>query len=694
MIYVLLLNRIYFLAVFCSHKSYIMKKYLHLLFVAISCTANAQVDWRLHWQDEGFDAIVCNEELVIGGGDDFAFVSTDTGYCFLPNETEVYNIAILKMAAGDTVYAMTYNGFVHRSTDAGQTWSSMGSLAGAPARGMYWADGMHGIVAANNVVKVSTNGGANFINSGSGRMVDFVSIGQDVYLGVGTYNNNAPLIATYDATTTGQTTIWDDALITGLKCIERIDATTLYVFTNSGYRLISTDNGANFTSTASTTDGSTPAAILDVHFWDANNGVAIIGAEIHRTSDAGITWTLQNELLSEPADWCFDASGKGYLVQGGTLYRTTDHGQSWSQQAGHIYTDFLNIEFENEYRGVACGEDGMIRITHDGGNNWFDPEIDFPPTDDMHDVAWADNDNGIICGSKTFKTSDGGRTLTQVDIGTGGTYSNAVHLSGTYIIQTTFTNRISTDGGSNWNAINGIPGILATNGTDFFASDNTGVSTSTDNGQNWTVIDAGVNAEVDLFFLDANVGFAVGTNTWRTLDGGVNWTDMGAIGYSISSVHFMSQSVGYAFYRYSDDMYYTLDGGANWTVVLDHNFGTVQDVFFNSASTGVVVTSSGGGMQVAGDICAFVNGNGNPTGMSDIASETKELILYPNPVSNTLKVKGMEIGDAFEIHSIAGRIIANDTWTGSIDVEFLKSGLYLFVAMKNDQSRSIRFVKN
>jgi hypothetical protein len=100
-----------------------------------------------------------------------------------------------------------------------------------------------------------------------------------------------------------------------------------------------------------------------------------------------------------------------------------------------------------------------------------------------------------------------------------------------------------------------------------------------------------------------------------------------------------------------------------------------------------------------GDFAQFYNIKWNPTRgrAADNGEDVKEDklsvdvadVLYPNPVSSKLFVKGLSGGEALQVIDVSGRLILSTTYKNSLDVSQLKSGMYILRV--ND--KSYRFIK-
>ena len=73
-------------------------------------------------------------------------------------------------------------------------------------------------------------------------------------------------------------------------------------------------------------------------------------------------------------------------------------------------------------------------------------------------------------------------------------------------------------------------------------------------------------------------------------------------------------------------------------------------------------------------------------------NETNTIIIYPNPVTNTLYVWGMfEANSKLEIHDITGRIVYTNAAASQVEVDVSSwmSGMY-FVTVKTEQGYTVK----
>ncbi len=278
--------------------------------------------------------------------------------------------------------------------------------------------------------------------------------------------------------TAGNIDVGNSAL--GISNISGVSATTAYVAVyptaagQQGGVWQTTDTGANWTRQTGAAFNSAASFANIVHFFNANDGVAIGDPasgfwEIYVTTNGGASYTrMPSANIPAPV-----TNEVGYLAQytylGNNIWFTTS--------AGRVYH------------------------SADKGINWSvfqSPLSDFGGTALSGDITFSTASKGLIQDNSgnLFITQNAGATWNTVTIsGTGFPYGGAIAY---------------------------VPGsnrVVSTGGDTTFA----GTSFSTDNGTTWTNVST--DQHVDVAFLDENTGYSGGFSTISTQDGVFVYSD-------------------------------------------------------------------------------------------------------------------------------------------------------------------------
>lgn len=356
-------------------------------------------------------------------------------------------------------------------------------------------------------------------------------------------------------------------------------------------------------------------------------------------------------------------AGQGLQAQ--TYQWTPTNTPAASYRFEDVYFLSPDTGFAVHYNDVQFGgEPGYIMKTGDGGNTWnilldssecYFRDVGF--TDAMHGfVGTIDQHHTGADTNIIYRTLDGGQTWTGVDNLPG---PDTAGICGLQVI--------------NDSTVYGVGRYFGPAG--FYKT--------TDNGDSWSYTDLRLFAKglVDLHFVNADTGFAIGTsgplyNTGYarilyTTDGGANWTvqytatHVQGLGWKIS---FPSRSTGYVsvqYFNFPSTEYFlkTTDGGLTWQEIAyvggPANGYNVEGMGFLNDSTGWVgggtnlyYTGDGGAswaletwgtnlnrFRFFGDSLGYCAGQGiyrmhmSPAGIS-AARERTELAGYPNPATD------------------------------------------------------------
>lgn len=284
--------------------------------------------------------------------------------------------------------------------------------------------------------------------------------------------------------------------------------------------------------------------------------------------------------LSGSEAWVVDDNGR--------IGHTTDRGTTW--QESYRQPDdipLLGVEFETPLLGYACGREGLILKTADGGATWTEQsrgassrywDLEFvSPTQ-----GWAAGDSGRV-----GHTTNGGAAWTVQQVGQPATLYGISFVNATvgwvvgYVSNGSFSGMIfkTANGGLNW----------------------------TVQKQDSTVIFYGVE------FVDASHGWAAGMDInnyaariYRTTDGGTTWQQQTVPGYGLLDIDFAGPTTGWAC-GYGNIVHTT--NGAAWQSQGPSGFEVYRSTDFINADSGWVAGSSG---------LALSTGNGGSTWVTNI----------------------------------------------------------------------------
>ena len=217
------------------------------------------------------------------------------------------------------------------------------------------------------------------------------------------------------------------------------------------------------------------------------------------------------------------------------IFQTQDGGQSWSQYEIENSTHLEELSFADENKGAAITIAGSVFLTSDGGVSWVQGSPVAFSTFWATDIEFVNDSVAYITetAGDIFKTTNGGELWNQIKAGQGGDLFGDLLQGVSFFDENTGivggSNSFSTsDGGLNWNEVSTY---LASSDVQFVNSQlcfSVGLSgkifKSLDTGQSWTEQESKTDATLNsVFFSDENLGIAVGDDgiIVRTENGGV-----------------------------------------------------------------------------------------------------------------------------------------------------------------------------
>jgi photosystem II stability/assembly factor-like uncharacterized protein len=154
----------------------------------------------------------------------------------------------------------------------------------------------------------------------------------------------------------------------------------------------------------------------------------------------------------------------------------------------------------------------------------------------------------------------------------------------------------TTNGGAIWST---VPVELKFSKLDFIDELNGfGITSSAtyktiDGGSNWTILALPCENPKALYFLDSNNGFVSGDEVInRTTNGGVNWSSISTEGVSFTDFFFLNSTAGVAVAHDENNyqcIWRTEDAGSTWVNVFSEEDCFLNAVWFNSETAGWAV---------------------------------------------------------------------------------------------------------
>jgi photosystem II stability/assembly factor-like uncharacterized protein len=164
--------------------------------------------------------------------------------------------------------------------------------------------------------------------------------------------------------------IWD----VDIKKIGMVNDETGYAIT-LGYVLKTIDGGQNWfiTDTASVNDGAMFNVLEDLAFFtdsDILYTCGWYGGYFGSTVNGGENWDHNTDVVSQNYNLDFLDSEIGYIGGWGEVHKTSNGGDTFVDASGGselLLHDIYSIDFTDESHGYACGENGKIIKTSNGG---------------------------------------------------------------------------------------------------------------------------------------------------------------------------------------------------------------------------------------------------------------------------------------------------------------------------------------
>lgn len=272
-------------------------------------------------------------------------------------------------------WAVSLNGKIINTTDAGNNWKIQNSTVTTPVVDIFFINPNRGWAMTypseppfGTSILTTSNGGLDWVK-------DSVFFENEIFSTIIFLDENMGFIGGngIKKTTNGGLT-WTNSLIEpggvstlpinkfsffsktfGYACGGRVDV--------AGVIWRTTDGGNNWTSI-----GLSPDQIYDVYVVDSLNAISLSGdpellypIAIIRTTDAGITWDyLELPFFGVSFAIDFLDDSEGWSAAGYKFLSTNDSGKTWIEEFIFDSTTVYDLQFVDKYTGYACGENGVI----------------------------------------------------------------------------------------------------------------------------------------------------------------------------------------------------------------------------------------------------------------------------------------------------------------------------------------------
>ena len=225
-----------------------------------------------------------------------------------------------------------------------------------------------------------------------------------------------------------------------------------------------------------------------------------------------------------------------------------------------VSSELRSVQFVSVDTGWAIGSNGDIICTTDGGENW---ELRHSNIDHVSDIFFVDDQFGwavglLFTGEINWYPVYEGVLLNTTDGGENWTIQKKIenYIGGPCPISLYFT-----DSETGWIACK----------TQSSPNYNSFIMKTIDGGENWIVQDSVDLNIFDLYFVNNQVGWAVGgwsgafeVTILKTDDGGENWiSQSGGVNGVLGSVYFLDENNGWTVGE-ANTILKTTNGGTNW----------------------------------------------------------------------------------------------------------------------------------
>jgi photosystem II stability/assembly factor-like uncharacterized protein len=416
--------------------------------------------------------------------------------------------------------------------------------------------------------------------------------------------------------------------------IDPVTPTTLYVGTERGGVLQSTDGGASWVAI---NNGLANTNVLALVIDPTGPSILYAGLQTggaFKSTDGGknwiaISWGLPTQFVSVQA-FAIDPLNPMILYAGteGGVFKSTDGGANWAATTLTGFITVLEIDPKNPAILYASDRDSVFKST-DGGRRWTPMNSGLPFGCICVSALAVDPVNPetlYVSAGGIFRSTDGGASWIGTSLTTGA-FALAIDSYRPAIVYAATSIGVfqSTDGGATWTAVsNGLPRIPALvfaidpgdSDVLYAGTEGRGIFKSTDGGTIWVARNNGVAftfiqaLAIDprnptTIYASVNGGHVgVGGSVFKSLDGGVTWvaineglTNTNVIALVVDPVN--SQII-YAGTFFDGGVFKSTDGGMSWAATGLTNTH-VEALAIDPSNPNILYTGVGGDVYKSTD---------------------------------------------------------------------------------------------
>ncbi len=331
-------------------------------------------------------------------------------------------------------------------------------------------------------------------------------------------------------------TTWTGLPATTVQNLSRVGIVGPAGFVTSGGCALrrSADTGTTLTTIdVGGGDSGCGTSIQAAAFADASNGLILFqNGVVLGTGDGGLSLSRRTPVPGTPTDLVAVSPTTAFATSDNAIHRTTDAGGSWTLVA-LVPRTLRSVTFATATVGYAVGDGGTVLKTIDAGASW--QAVTRADALDLTRVRCVDAGLCLFTtstGATILRTSDGAVTYSQVTAAASPIRAIAF-VSATRAVAAGDggVTVLSDDAGLTWRTTSSaLPtltaAITARTGTFAYATSAAAISLTSDGGATWRSVGIptprGISAAA---FADATTGYVQddGGTLRRTVNGGASW---------------------------------------------------------------------------------------------------------------------------------------------------------------------------